>query len=270
MRELPEVETIRRDLASEVIGRRIDRVEVTGARTVRRLSSADELVVASVDRSVVGVDRRGKHLLVRLDDGGTVVVHLRMSGQVFLVDSDEARRKHTHVVFSLDDGRDVRFVDPRTFGEVYPSDGEPPTAGIDPVEDDFTIDDFAAVLARRRRRLKDMLMDQRAIAGIGNIYSDEILWTSRLAHDRVAATLRRPTIVRLHDAIVSVLGDAIEARGSSLADEQYRDLYGNVGSYAMRHQVYGREGLPCARCGGAITRIKFGGRSHFRCRRCQR
>ena len=179
------------------------------------------------------------------------------------------RVKHTHVVLAFDDdGPQLRFVDPRTFGELFvaercPWDGAPDALGI-------SVDDLRRVLAGRSTGLKVLLMDQRRIAGVGNIYSDEALWRAGLRGDRPAGSLRLPLVRRLHEALAQVLVEAVQHRGSSLADAQYRDLFGQVGGFASRHAVYAREGQPCLRCGRAITRRKVAGRSHFSCSRCQR
>lgn len=274
MPELPEVETIRRDLAATVGGARIVAVEATGARTIRRYDGPSALVSALTGAGIADVRRHGKYLLVDLEGREeSLIVHLRMSGQLLLTAGAAAgdRPKHTHVVVHLDDGRELRFVDPRTFGEVFvarPSDALA-HIGPDALVDVQSPKDLGAVTAGRRRKLKDLLMDQRAIAGIGNIYSDEILWTARLRFDRVSNTLTQPELRRLFRAVHEVLLEAIAHRGSSLADEQYRDLFGAVGRYAARHRVFAREGQPCPRCRRPIVRIRYGGRSHFFCGRCQ-
>jgi len=268
--ELPEVETVRRDLARELEGAVIDDVTVTGARSVRR-NDTRTFRRALRGATLVSFGRHGKYLLMGLDDGRVLVAHLRMSGQFLLVPSAAAPVKHTHVRLALADGRELRFVDPRTFGELFVTTADLPelaTLGIDALDLDRPA--LEALLGARRGRLKALLLDQRVIAGIGNIYSDEILWTARLRGSRPANRLRPVEVGRLHDAIAAVLGEAVARRGSSLADAQYVDLAGQPGSYQEAHNVYGRAGLPCPRCGRAVERTVVAQRSHFWCRNCQR
>jgi formamidopyrimidine-DNA glycosylase len=180
---------------------------------------------------------------------------------------------------TLDDGNELWFVDPRTFGEVVVFDPErvaveiPELAhlGVDPVADPFDVDILTAAIGTTRRALKPLLLDQHVLAGIGNIYADEILHRARLRPDRPASTLDRRRMVVLHDAIVSVLAEAIEAGGSTLGDNQYVDLMGGIGTYQNEHGVYGRTGLRCTACGrGWIRRTVSGGRSTHFCPICQK
>jgi formamidopyrimidine-DNA glycosylase len=270
--ELPEVEVVRRGLAREVAGRTVTSVAVTGARTVRRQAPA-----ALIDRlrgATLGpAGRIGKFLLVPLDDGAeTLVIHLRMSGQLLLCAPDHPLARHTHAVLGLSDGRELRFVDPRTFGELFVA--ESPVAalahlGPDPLSAGWSAAVLRRGLAGRTARLKLLLMDQRFVAGIGNIYSDEALFEARLRFDRPAGSLDAGEVARLHRAVRSTLREAVAHRGSSLRDAQYVDLFGAPGGYQSRHRVYGREGAPCPRCGGPVRRISLGGRSTFLCETCQ-
>jgi formamidopyrimidine-DNA glycosylase len=273
--ELPEVEVVRRGLERELVGRRIDTVSATGARTVRR-TSAEAVETGARGRVVASVARRGKYLLVGLDDGATVLVHLRMSGQLRLADTGTPEPPHTHVRFGLDDGRALRFVDPRTFGEVVVvrpgrwADDAPDllALGPDPLLDRFGPHGLAVRLARRRR-VKDLLVDQHVIAGIGNIYADEVLWHARVRFDRPGVLLDAREIRALHRALRRVLGTAVEAGGSTLSDGQYVDVDGRAGRYQERHAVHGRVGRPCPRCRTAVVRSDWGGRSSYWCPRCQ-
>jgi len=274
--ELPEVETVRRDLAAELPGSTITRVEVSGARSVRRYDDASVFIRALTGRAVTSVGRWGKYLLIELDGpaGGVLVVHLRMSGQLLLAASPGvALDKHSHVLLTLGDGRQLRFVDPRTFGELFvTSPGLPELAGlgIDALDPELTPVAFAGLLGARRARLKPLLLDQRVVAGIGNIYSDEILWRARLRWSRPAAALRPVEVGRLYRSVQEVLTEAIDARGSSLYDGQYVDVSGRPGQFQERHEVYARLGEPCRRCGRPIERTTVAQRSHYWCRRCQR
>jgi formamidopyrimidine-DNA glycosylase len=276
--ELPEVETVRRGLSRHLVGRRITAVEVGRERTVRR-TSREEVIAGLTGAVVEAADRRGKYLLLPLDTGDTLLVHLRMSGQVLIAAEGAARPAHTHVALHLDDGHELWFVDPRTFGEVVVFDPalaavavpELARLGVDPIADRFDVATLRAALGGSRRALKPHLLDQHVIAGIGNIYGDEILHRARLRPDRPASSLDRPRTAALHEAIVDVLAEAIEAGGSSLRDAQYVDLMGRPGSYQHDHRVYGRGGERCSTCGrGWVRRVVTGGRSTHFCPVCQR
>ena len=278
MPELPEVETVRRGLERHVVGRRVVAVDVGRERTVRR-TSREELIVGLTGARVERADRRGKYLILPLDTGESAMIHLRMSGQVLLAARGAVRPPHTHVVLHLDDGNEAWFVDPRTFGEVVVFDPErvesalPELAslGVDPIADRFDPSILRSAIGRTRRALKPLLLDQHVIAGIGNIYADEIQHRARLRPDRPAATLDRRRVGRLHDSIVTVLTEAIDAGGSTLGDAQYVDLMGDSGSYQDDHRVYGRAGERCSTCGvGWIRRSVTGGRGTHWCPVCQR
>ena len=283
MPELPEVETVRRGLARHVVGRRIDRVEIGRERTVRRTSP--EAVVHGLTGTVIeAANRRGKYLLLPLDSGDELMIHLRMSGQVLVAAEGAARPPHTHVVAHLSaDGRGERhelwFVDPRTFGEVVVFDparaaDQVPDVhrlGVDPLVDDLSLPALRRLLRSRSRLLKPLLLDQHVIAGIGNIYADEILHAARLRPDRISDELSLTSERRLHAAIHEVLHAAVDAGGSTLGDAQYVDLFGDGGSYQDEHRVYGRDGERCTTCGvGWIRRTVSAQRSTHYCPRCQR
>jgi formamidopyrimidine-DNA glycosylase len=276
--ELPEVETVRRGLQRHVVGRRITAVQVGRERTVRR-TSREELIAGLTDAVVEAADRRGKYLLLPLDTGDTAMIHLRMSGQVLLAPTGAVRPPHTHVVLHLDDGNEVWFVDPRTFGEVVVFDPDrvetelPELArlGVDPIAEPFDIATLRRAFGATSRSLKPLLLDQHVVAGIGNIYADEILHRARLRPDRPASTLERRRLATLHRSILGVLTDAIAAGGSTLGDAQYVDLMGAGGSYQAEHRVYGRAGERCITCGrGWIRRSVTGGRGTHWCPVCQR
>ena len=278
MPELPEVETVRRDVHSEFAGRVIEDVRATGIRTLRRHARAEELIERAAGRKLVDTGRRGKYLLLRLDSSDVIVVHLGMSGQLLRVPAGGPAVKHTHVAFGFEGGVELRFVDPRTFGEVFVAGPagidaeleELAHLGLDPLGGPGTETRFLEMLAGRATRLKPLLMDQTRVAGIGNMYADEILFEAGLRFDRPARTLGGEEGRRLFAAMTTVLTRAIEHRGSSLADEQYRDLYGRVGDYQRHHRVYAREGMPCPRCGTPVQRVRAAGRSNFFCPACQR
>jgi formamidopyrimidine-DNA glycosylase len=277
MPELPEVETVRRGLAEHLVGRQVTRAEVGRERVVRR-TSRDALISGLTGAVIEGTDRRGKYLLLPLDTGDTLMIHLRMSGQVLLAAGGAIRPSHTHVALTLDDGHEVWFVDPRTFGEVVVFDPQnvavelPELArlGIDPIAEPFTRVDVRRITRSTSRALKPLLLDQHAIAGIGNIYADEILHDARLRPDRPASSLDARASARLHASIVRVLTDAIAAGGSTLGDSQYVDLMGAGGSYQDEHRVYGRGGERCSTCGrGWVRRTTTAGRGTHFCAVCQ-
>ncbi|MFK8025704.1 MAG: bifunctional DNA-formamidopyrimidine glycosylase/DNA-(apurinic or apyrimidinic site) lyase [Ilumatobacter sp.] len=278
MPELPEVETVRRGLARHLVGRTVTAVEVGRERVVRR-TSREELISGLTGTSFVSAQRRGKYLLLPLDSGDSLMIHLRMSGQVLLADGGAERPPHTHVVMHLDDGREAWFVDPRTFGEVVVFDPgrvdvELPgvaTLGVDPIADEFPKSQLRQIVRSTSRALKPLLLDQTVIAGIGNIYADESLHRARLRPDRAADSIDAAATWRLHAAIVDILTESIEAGGSTLGDAQYVDLMGEGGSYQDDHRVYGRTGERCSTCGrGWIRRTMSGGRSTHFCPWCQR
>jgi formamidopyrimidine-DNA glycosylase len=277
MPELPEVETIRRDIEKEFVNKRIKKVDVTGARSVRRHQDVKEFVARTEGRKVTGTRRRGKYLLLKLDSGDVLIAHLGMSGQLLRANPKEPVGKHTHVVLTFVGAPQLRFVDPRTFGELFVTapdrleDEVPELAhlGFDPIDEQMAWTSFGALLAARKTKLKPLLMDQRFVAGIGNIYADEILFSAGLRHDRNSDSLTPQEVRRLYRSVVETLQEAIKHRGSSLADEQYRDIFGDAGEFQRLHNVYDREGQACPRCRSTIVRIKANGRSSFFCPQCQ-
>ncbi len=278
MPELPEVETVRRGLERHLVGRRVERVEVGRERSVRR-TSPEAVIAGLTDTVIEAADRRGKYLLLPLDSGDSCMIHLRMSGQVLLAAAGAERPPHTHVVLHLDDGHEAWFVDPRTFGEVVVFDPDhvdvelPELArlGVDPIAEPFDASTLRVAFGSTARALKPLLLDQHVVAGIGNIYADEILHRARLRPDRPASSLDRRRIATLHRSIVDVLTEAIDAGGSTLGDAQYVDLMGEGGSYQDEHRVYGRGGERCVTCGrGWVRRSVTGGRGTHWCPLCQR
>lgn len=278
MPELPEVEVVRRDLDREVSGKRIKSVETHGARSIRRHKNAKEFIGRLTGTKITGVTRRGKYLLLRLDSGDVLVVHLGMSGQLLRAKSaKEASPKHTHVVLTFTQGGQLRFIDPRTFGEMFVTNydelesqvEELAHLGLDPLEQQMSWERFGALIASRHTKLKTALMDQSFLSGIGNIYSDEILFEAGLRWDRMTDSLSSEEVRRLYRAMVEVLQEAVKHRGSSLADAQYVDLFGKPGGYQALHSVYAREGQACPRCRRPLVRQRVGSRSTFFCEACQ-
>ena len=213
-------------------------------------------------------------LLISFEGGRTLVFHLKMTGQFLFAKSSEPRDKHTRLVIRFDDGRnELRFRDVRKFGFLLCLDGEPESAcaelgGLGPEPLEIGLPEFAAILKAHRGRIKSILLDQRRIAGIGNIYADEMLFDARIHPERPASSLRTPAVDRLYGSMRRILTLAIAGKGSTLRD--YRDAEGHEGSFQESHKVYGRTGEPCYACGKPIRMKRIGGRSSHFCPRCQR
>ncbi|WP_432986704.1 bifunctional DNA-formamidopyrimidine glycosylase/DNA-(apurinic or apyrimidinic site) lyase [Dactylosporangium sp. CA-233914] len=276
MPELPEVETVRRGLDKWVSGRRIATVEVLHPRAIRRhLPGAEHFAGVLAGRRVGPVMRRGKYLWLPLDDEDALVGHLGMSGQLLMQPADAAAETHLRVRFTFDDdGSELRFVDQRTFGGLSVSAGGAVLPGelahiaLDPVDPLFADDAFIERLRRRRTEVKRALLDQTLISGVGNIYADEALWRAALHGVRDTSQLSRPVVRRLLGHVRDVLNEAIGQGGTSF-DALYVNVNGESGYFDRSLNAYGREGLPCNRCGSPIRREAFMNRSSFSCPRCQ-
>ena len=280
MPELPEVEVVRRGLDAGVTGRTVAGVTVTHPRAVRRhVAGADDFAARLRGRRITAVRRRGKYLWLPLDSGEALTGHLGMSGQLLVVPPDSPVQKHLHVRLRLADGslpgdRELRFVDQRTFGGLLiVPDGDPVPPLLahiarDPLDPEFDDDAFVAGLRRRRTGVKRALLDQTLVSGIGNIYADETLWRARLHGERPTDLLTRPAARRLLAHARDVLREAIVAGGTSF-DALYVSVEGVSGLFERSLDAYGREGLPCRRCGAPIRREAFMNRSSASCPRCQ-
>ncbi|MEO7803009.1 MAG: bifunctional DNA-formamidopyrimidine glycosylase/DNA-(apurinic or apyrimidinic site) lyase [Actinomycetota bacterium] len=280
MPELPEVEVIRRDLEKEVIGRKIKSAEIRSTknamRIIRRHGKRKEFEEGLAGAKVVKIDRKGKYLLIGLDNANVLVVHLGMSGQLVQCKASTPIENHTHVILHFTVGGHLRYIDPRSFGEMFVTSAndvgeikELQNLGIDPLEEAIAWPFFSETLIERKTKMKALLMDQKFICGIGNIYSDEILFLAGIRFDRNSESLVSAEVRRLYRAIQEILQEAIKFRGTSADDEQYRDLYGLLGEYQGQLKVYQREGLPCRRCRVPIERSRFSNRSTFYCPQCQ-
>jgi formamidopyrimidine-DNA glycosylase len=282
MPELPEVETIRRQLAPHLEGRAIERVEVLDARWSAPAAPI-ELADAVEGREILSVGRRGKYFDVELDGEAHLVMHLRMTGNLLLVPAGVdtssggtgGDRPHARVRFALDDGSTVLFADPRRFGtglvllgDAARDDYFAARLGVEPLGPDFTPAALRALAKGRRAPVKAFLLSQERIAGVGNIYADEALFRARIHPLRPVGTLRRAQLEALHAAVVESLEAGIDARGASIDDFRHTD--GARGSFQDRFLVHRREGEPCPRCGTAIVKLRAAGRGTYICRRCQR
>lgn len=273
MPELPEVETIRRSLAPRLLAKRIERFEAFLPKAVKGLSvgEARERLVGQV---IGGVSRRGKYLLLELARGDRLAFHLRMTGQLLLRAADSPREAHVHLVFGLSGLEELRYADLRKFGGFdYLTRGRPlpgglATLGPEPLGEEFTPEALADALHGRRAPLKSVLLDQRRVAGIGNIYADEILHRAGLSPTKPAGSLDAAAIEHLHGIIRAVLAEGIAYRGTT--KRNYVDGDGRPGEYQERLRVYGRAGRPCCVCGTGIERTVVGGRGTYYCPRCQK
>lgn len=272
MPELPEVETVVRELRGPLVGRRI--TSVSCGRKPLRVPFARGWSKDLVGRCVHGIERRGKWILVDLE-GPMLVVHLGMTGQFTVVPADIPRRPHTHIVFGLDDGTDeLRFRDVRRFGSVclYPDRAAVAARlaaqKLGPEPFDVAPDYWRHAVTRANRCLKAILLDQRVLAGVGNIYADESLFESRLHPATLGVDMKPRHLERLRQAIVAVLEKAITFRGSSIRD--YIGGSGKKGGFQKEFRVYGRTGEPCLNCGVPIVVTRMAGRSTHFCPRCQK
>ena len=276
MPELPEVETIRRQLAPRIEGRVLRRLEILDARWSDP-AAPDEVAAAVEGRRIERVSRRGKYLILELEDEVFLVMHLRMTGNLLLVGEaeDVPERPHLRVRLELDSGERVLFVDVRRFGtgvvllgadardEYFGS-----RLGVEPLGDSFTAEALRALARGRRAPVKAFLLSQERIAGVGNIYADEALWRARIHPLRPVGTLRRPQLEALREGVIESLKAGIDARGATIDD--FRNLDGARGSFQDRFMVHRGEGDPCPRCGAAIRKIRAAGRGTYFCPRCQR
>jgi formamidopyrimidine-DNA glycosylase len=287
MPELPEVETVARQLEPELEGRRIERLEVLDERWCRPVVPA-VLEAAVSGRTITGLGRRGKYLLLALDGAQTLVMHLRMTGNLILVEGGETidpsegmrlyegerstSERHLRARFILDDGRELWFTDPRRFGEAFLIDDAGLPArferlGVEPLSAEFTSEALGRQASGRTAPLKSFLLDQSRIAGVGNIYADEALYRARLHPLSPAGSMRPEHHEALRDGIVAALEAGLERGGASIDD--YRDGRGEKGTMQDEFLVHTREGEPCPSCGGPISRIVVGGRSTYYCPSCQ-
>ena len=278
--ELPEVEVVRRDMERDVVGRRMKDAEVKPSRSakriIRRHKMRKEFTNPLAGRKMTRVERRGKYLVCYMDSDDVLVVHFGMSGQLRRGNKRQPFLPHTHVVINFQQGGDLRFIDPRTFGEMFVTKAdelgkvkELAHIAIDPLENTFTWPAFGEAMASKATKLKPLLMDQKFLSGLGNIYSDEVLFAAGLRYDRMSDSLSSQEVRRLYRAIQEVVQEAIRLRGTTLDDEAYVDLWGHPGGYQDELKVYGRTGLSCRRCRTPVATVRISQRSAYFCPQCQ-
>lgn len=272
MPELPEVETIRRTLSMHVNGLKINQVELFWPSAVCGWEDYSfEALVAG--RRIEKIDRRGKYLMILLDQDLTLIAHMRMTGRLNYYPEHHVPEKHTHVVFHLEQG-ELHFSDVRKFGRIQAiptsrrfTDSSLGKLGPEPLTDEFTTLVLKERFGKSKVSLKSALLDQRVLAGMGNIYVDESLFLARLSPERRVDNLSDEEIIKLHKSIQNVLQAGIDAQGTSFRD--YRDANGEKGFFQRSLQVYGRGGEPCFLCGQSLERIRLAGRTTVFCRSCQ-
>jgi len=281
MPELPEVETVVRDLRPQLAGRRIESVQLTRDPAIRkrlvRYPDPTRFVRRLRGRTIRSVERRGKYLVLPLDhDGERLVIHLGMTGHLRVWEPEETPVKHTHFRALLDSGLELRYDDPRQFGrlllgtqdELVAGRAFPAKLGPEPIHGDLTQAEFDKIVKSRRRPIKSALLDQSFLAGVGNIYADEACFRAGIRPSRWTHRLTARERRALYGAIQEVLENSIAARGSSVIN--YVDAYGLRGTNQEKLLVYGRSGEPCVRCGTPLQGTRLAGRGTVYCRKCQR
>ena len=269
MPELPEVETIRRQLGKTIVGKKIKSVEITD---FKKKIEPKNLAERLKDLKIKRLDRRAKLLIIKLSNGENLLIHLKLTGQL-IYQKIKSPNKFTHAIFNFTDGSRLLFNDMRKFGYLRLTDkrglerlnGE---FGVEPLSKEFSLAEFKEVLVKRpNQKIKQLLLDQKFIAGIGNIYSDEALFIAGILPMRPAKSLKEEEIKKLWRVVPAILKKSLKVGGTS--SDTYVDAYGHAGGFVPRLKVYGRENEKCRRCSGLIKRIKIGGRSAHYCPLCQ-
>ncbi|HEB13956.1 MAG TPA: bifunctional DNA-formamidopyrimidine glycosylase/DNA-(apurinic or apyrimidinic site) lyase [candidate division WWE3 bacterium] len=268
MPELPEVETIRKQLQKEIVGLSITDIWTDTPKMIR--PSPAEVLKRVKGQKITAAERRAKLLIFRLSGEENLVLHLRLSGQLFLHEPDDSRDPFLHVILRLSNDKELHFNDQRKFGYVSLVDSdaelEKLVAGYGPEPlDDLTEEQFAGILSGSNRRIKDLLMDQKKISGVGNIYANEALWLAKVHPEVKASSLSDSQTNDLYKAVLKVLKDGLRLGGATISDEKYRNLYGERGNYEQAIRVYQRKGQPCLRCKTKIEYLKVGQRGTFIC-----
>jgi len=277
MAELPELETLRRELEKESVGKRFKVPEVTGTKVTKRNGGKKAFQARLEGAKVKSVDRRGPYLMANLDNGALLFIDIGEKGHLEKVAPRSTAPKGTALTLSFTQGGQIRLVDPGGTAQAFvvAADAlaedapELATYGLDPVNDPVSWTSFARLLLGRNVKLKALLMDQDVVSGIGPIYSDEILWEAGLRHDRISSELSSQEIRRLFRALVETLHEAIKHHGTTVDDHPFVDLYGKPGEHQDDLRVYGREGEPCRRCRAPVAKARYANKPLFYCEACQ-
>jgi formamidopyrimidine-DNA glycosylase len=280
MPALPEVEVIRRDLEKEVVGRRIKSVDIrpgtNAMKVVRRHGRRKELQDLLEGVKVESIHRKGMKLLLELDNEHVMIIELGPSGQLLKTSASDEVASHTHIVLSFTIGGQMRFVDPKKKGQIFVTPkatldelGELGGFLIDPLEHQVAWQHFSQLLSERDTNMRELLLDESFICGLGEIYTDEILWMAALRHDRPSSKLSSQDVRRLYRALVEILQDAVKARGTTYGPDEYRDLHGDPGQYQLELKVYERDGDACRRCRNTVIKEKLGKSITYYCPQCQ-
>ncbi|RAK10516.1 DNA-(apurinic or apyrimidinic site) lyase [Halanaerobium saccharolyticum] len=276
MPELPEVETVVKGLRPLITDRIVTAVEIRE----KNMIAYPEDDIQAFKNSLIGskieaINRRGKYIIIELNTDKNMVIHLRMTGKLLVKEVKEFRDKHTHVIFSLNDGQEIRFNNIRKFGRVYLIDKNHPEQaggladlGPEPLSDDLTVEDFKKLFEKRRALMKSLLLNQHFVAGIGNIYADEILFRSQIRPDRTADTITESEKEAVFLNMREILKKGIIYGGTSFSD--YVNAFGEKGSFQEELRVHQREGEKCLECESIIEKIKVSGRSTYFCPQCQK
>jgi len=280
MPELPEVETIRRGLQKKIQNKQIKNIVIKVDKIVKK-PSLGEFIAKLKKKKIKEIDRRGKYIIIHLDSENKLIIHLGMTGLLIYpydnkITEKEINPKHNHLIFTFTDNTQLVFNDVRRFGKIYlvSNINEIETLsklGVEPLEDYFTEEVFIEILNKKKNsKIKSFLMKQEFITGLGNIYANEVLYQSNIHPLRLISSLNQEEVKNLYRQIKLVLSEAVELRGSTIADEAYRDTDGEKGKFAKKLQVYARKGEPCIKCGYPIEVVRIEGRSSFICLRCQK
>ena len=272
MPELPEVETVRRGLENLILGKKISSIDIRYLKMIK--TDLDEFHKEVSGQIIESMGRRGKYLIFYLTDK-VLISHLRMEGKFFYYPDQVPERKHAHVFFQFEDGGTLVYEDVRKFGtmellapQLLEAYFVSKKLGPEPREEDFNLQTFQAALSKSKKPIKSHLLDQTLVAGLGNIYVDEVLWRAQVHPARPSQSLTAKEVTALHDQTIAVLGQAVEKGGSTI--RTYTNAFGEDGTMQDFHQVYGKTGQPCARCSATIEKIQLGGRGTHFCPQCQR
>ncbi|MEW6685550.1 MAG: bifunctional DNA-formamidopyrimidine glycosylase/DNA-(apurinic or apyrimidinic site) lyase [Candidatus Edwardsbacteria bacterium] len=272
MPELPEVETICQDLRKKIIGRRIIKLKILEPKLIKN-PTAQVFIEEVTNRKFEEVRRRGKYLIFCLNSGKVLVIHLKLTGVLLYLLSSVPLTKQTRIIFKLDNDYSLRFLDRRKFGALYLVSSLAEIAamanlGPEPLQKEFTFDSFYQRMKNKKRKIKSILLDQGFVAGLGNIYVNEVLYQTKVHPVRITTSIKKAEASRLYQGIRDTLRKAIAARGTSV--NTYRNLSGERGKYGFALKVYGFEGKRCHKCGGKIERMDLEGRGTYFCPKCQK